>query len=58
MKRTPWIVTTFEGDVAGKCLRCGRTLELKLPMNLTVWCAATRAFCKVHAACMERPVEP
>lgn len=48
---TPWIVCKFEGGKSAECLRCGEVLRLGLPMNLEVWCAAVRAFCRVHAKC-------
>jgi hypothetical protein len=56
MKQTPWIVTTFEGDEVARCQRCGHTLRLTLPMNLTVFTAALKAFVRVHSTCRERPV--
>ena len=54
MRSGEWIVACNGGEQA-KCLRCGETLSLKLPVRVEIWCAAMKAFCKVHKRCVERP---
>jgi hypothetical protein len=49
-KGTPWIV--MQGE-QGKCLRCGDTLHVQLPVLVEVWVAAARAFVKAHSRCKE-----
>lgn len=49
----PWIVTGTDGKNPGECLRCGAKMNIPLPQNLTVWCAAAAAFVKVHSKCKE-----
>ena len=51
-----WIVVG-SGDLAGTCLRCGDKLMLPLPMNLSVWCAATKEFYKIHKRCKPKMKE-
>lgn len=52
-KSVPWIVTGADGANPGECLRCGARMNIPLPQNLRVWCAAAQAFVKVHAKCKE-----
>lgn len=47
-----WIVVRKQGR-QGKCLRCKETVTLKLPVRVEIWCAAMRAFCKIHKRCAE-----
>jgi len=34
-----------------RCLMCGEIVVLTLPMPVDVWCAAAKAFAKLHARC-------
>lgn len=37
-----------------ECLRCGAVERFSLPISVTVYCAAAKAFVKRHKACKER----
>lgn len=48
----PHVVVHAMGAAAGgKCLHCSAELSIILPVKLTDWCAATRAFADQHAKC-------
>jgi hypothetical protein len=51
-KGTLWVV--FDSSI-GKavCRRCKQQLEMELPQPLSVFVAATKAFCKLHKNCEE-----
>ena len=59
VKPTPWIIvhdgTRDEDAYAMECLRCGEKQRFALPINVTVYYAAARAFEKIHAKCKEKP---
>lgn len=48
-----WVVTCSHGSGA-ECLRCHGTVTLPLPMALSVWLAAVKAFLKLHRGCKEQ----
>lgn len=50
MRQGDWIVAMNNGMQA-KCLHCGESLSLKLPVAVEIWCAAMSAFCKIHKRC-------
>jgi hypothetical protein len=47
-KNTDHVVGNGAG---GKCLHCGATIELKLPVEVTDFCNALDSFVKRHAHC-------
>lgn len=52
---TPWIVM---GDNCIKCLHCGETQNLGLPMRIPVFLALGKAYRKEHRDCKPREKEP
>ena len=58
MKLTPWIIvhdgTRDKDAYAMECLRCGQKQRFATPINVTVYCAAGKAFEKIHAKCKEK----
>ena len=52
MSKTPWIIT-YEKDLGWKCLRCGHATALQLPVQISVWLAAAKAFAAAHRHCRE-----
>lgn len=64
MKPSPWIVahdaTKGNDAMAMECLRCGTKQRFVLPISISVWCAAAKAFEREHANCKAcyAPAEP
>jgi hypothetical protein len=52
MSETPWVVFDARSGFA-TCLRCGKNLNLPLPQPLSVFAAASLAFCNMHKNCRE-----
>jgi len=54
----PWIIaydsTQGEKALALECLRCGYLQRFSLPIQISVWCAAAKAFEDHHKDCEER----
>lgn len=48
--KTPWCVFDCK-DKRVKCRRCGEQLNLLLPQPITIFVAASNAFCKLHKHC-------
>ena len=50
-----WIIAhdaTKKADAyAMECLRCGQKQRFVLPISISVWCAASKAFQREHATC-------
>jgi hypothetical protein len=54
--QTAWIVVDGDGaGQVGRCLRCGDTLKLKLPMHLSAVALYMEAFVEEHRYCKELP---
>jgi hypothetical protein len=55
MKYPSWVVAhdATEGDdsYAVECLRCGDKQCFAVPISVTVYIAATKAFAKLHSRC-------
>lgn len=58
MKFHDWIIahdcTCGEDAMAVECKRCGAKQRFVLPISISVWIAAARAFSKDHANCEVR----
>ncbi len=52
-KNVDWIVLGGPNGATGHCQRCGDELHLPLPVLLSVWLAATKAFVAAHARCKD-----
>jgi rubredoxin len=54
----PWIIahtpTQGANALAMECRRCGYVQKFSLPIHVSVWCAAAKAFEKLHKDCQER----
>lgn len=48
----PWAVADGKGDLL-RCLRCGSTQEVELPMDLSAYVAVLREWARRHADCQE-----
>ncbi len=48
-----WIISK-EGGALSECLRCGSRARLQLPIEISVWLAAQKAFLKAHDSCRQR----
>lgn len=59
MKSKSWIVahdgTQGRDAYAMECQRCGTVQRFAVPIEISVWCAAAKAFEREHATC--RPME-
>jgi len=59
MKSKPWIVahdaTKGVDAMAMECLRCRAKQRFTLPIGISVWCAAAKAFEVQHAQCKAEP---
>ena len=57
-KRKPgwWVVyDPKEGGQVGRCQRCGKALNLEMPMNLKAFVMYLQAFVQEHSHCQEPP---
>lgn len=56
-KKSDWVIchdgTAGDLAYAMQCKRCGEIQRFILPINLTIWLAAGKAFVKVHKGCSE-----
>ena len=52
MSRYPWLVIEQPG-LRAHCHRCNERLGLELPVRVTVYLAAVRAFEREHRLCQE-----
>ncbi len=50
--RTPWVITR-DKNLGWECLRCGEKTALTLPVRISVWTAAAKAFVAAHWHCTE-----
>ena len=57
MAKHEWIIahdgSQGEDAMAVECKRCGEKQRFVLPISITVWCAAAKAFEKVHKLCKD-----
>lgn len=61
MTQHDWIVCHDGSDdldaYAAECLRCGKKQRFALPISVSVYCAALRAFVELHSRCKPKSEE-